>query len=228
MTTREAALRAAVGEIGVTEHPAGTNSGPRVNQYLASAGIGPGYPWCMAFVNWCYRQAGTDIEHPHEASVGFFEDWARTNGYLVEKPARGDIVCYRFDADNWPDHVGIIEEAGPTRLVTIEGNTAIGDDANGGKVMRRTRSYTRTRFARIPGALMEEDDMPDWFPAWWKWRLMDGRDATRPATAPAAIPQKYLDLVKVAEDFRAAKPDPSWPELTSLKAKIAAAKQALA
>ncbi len=67
----------------------------------------------------------------------------------------------------------------------------------------------------------EEEDMPTWFPAWWKWRLLDGNDATRPATAPELIPQKYLDLVKVAEAYRAAKPDASAPEVNALKAKLA-------
>lgn len=153
MQYRLKALEIARAELGVHEDPAGSNSGPRVNEYLRSAGLGPGYPWCMAFVNWCYRQAGFNIEHRNEASVGFFEEFARRNGWLVsaKEAAPGDIVCYRFNRDNWPDHVGIVETIGPGRLVAIEGNTAIGDDANGGKVMRRSRAVRNCKFARIPG-----------------------------------------------------------------------------
>lgn len=158
MTFREKALLVAIGELGVKEHPPNTNTGPRVNQYLASAGLGPGFPWCMAFVNWCYRQAGLDIKHPNEASVGFFEDWARQKGYLVSAPKRGDIACYRFDSDNWPDHVGIVEEVGPGRITAVEGNTALDNDANGGMVMRRSRSILICKFARIPGVVPEEED----------------------------------------------------------------------
>lgn len=151
MTYREKALAVATGELGVHEDPAGSNSGPRVNVYLASAGLGPGYPWCMAFVNYCFRQAGLKIEHPNKASVGFFEDWARKNGHIVYDPAPGDVVCYRFDADNWPDHTGIVESVSGKTITVIEGNTAYGDDANGGKVMRRRRNLNRCTFARIPG-----------------------------------------------------------------------------
>lgn len=154
MTIREQALRIAITQLGATESPAGTNSGPQVNEYLKSAGLGPGFPWCMAFVHWCYRGAGLEIEHPNEASVGFFQEWAKRNGFLVSTPARGDIVCYNFDADNWPDHVGIVEEAASGRINTVEGNTAIGNDANGGMVMRRSRSTTRCVFARIPGVFV--------------------------------------------------------------------------
>lgn len=156
MTYREKALRIAEGELGVTEFPPGTNRGPRVNQYLAAADLGPGYPWCMAFVNWAYKQAGLDLEYPNEASVGFFLDWAKRNGYVVHAPQRGDVVCYRFDADDWPDHTGIVVDASLTRIVAIEGNTAYGDDANGGKVMHRTRQTARCAFVRIPGESAED------------------------------------------------------------------------
>ena len=155
MLIREKALRVAEAELkrGVKEDPPGSNSGPRVNLYLKSAGLGPGYPWCMAFVNWCYRQAGLDLKHPNEASVGFFEAWAKEHGYLVGRPQPGDIVCYRWDGDDWPDHVGIVKEVGPTRIRVIEGNTAVGDDTNGGRVMLRSRSLSRCLFVRIPGAV---------------------------------------------------------------------------
>lgn len=153
MLIRDRALVLARKELGVHEVPAGSNWGPRVKQYLASAGLTRPAPWCMAFVNWCYRQAGLDIKHPNEASVGFFEQWARQNGYLVSKPEPGDIVCYRFDSDSWPDHVGLVEKVRPDGSIeTIEGNTGIGNDANGGIVMRRSRSARNCKFARIPGA----------------------------------------------------------------------------
>lgn len=235
MTYREAALRVAIGEIGVTESPAGSNSGPRVNQYLASAGLGPGYPWCMAFVNWCYRQVGVDITHPHEASVGFFEAWARSNGYLVTAPLRGDIICYRFDADDWPDHVGIVERVYAGSVDAIEGNTAVGNDANGGKVMRRGRGLSRTKFVRIPGSIPEEaETLEDWVPLAHNWYInerkpgesmplaIDGVKIPRPPYS-----QKFWALVQASELYRATKPDGSSAELAAAQARIAAAKAAL-
>lgn len=156
MTVREAALRKAIGELGVHEEPSGSNSGPRVRQYQAATSLGgTGWPWCMAFVCWCYKQAGHKLPYP-TASVGYFVDWARTSGVSVTRPFRGDIVCYRFDADNWPDHTGIVERVLAIRgkvfwVRTIEGNTSLTSNDNGGKVMRRTRWHRRCSYVRIAG-----------------------------------------------------------------------------
>lgn len=152
------ALDYARAEIGVCEKPPRSNSGPRVNQYLRSAGLGPGYPWCMAFVHFCYLKAGTKLGG--YASVGKFEEWAQEHRHpVVARPFKGDLICYRFDSDDWPDHVGIVERVLALRwkggrfvgwVRTIEGNTAVGDDANGGRVMRRRRWVgPRTKFVRV-------------------------------------------------------------------------------
>ena len=39
-------LEIASQEIGVVEDPPGSNSGPKVNEYLASVGMDPGHAWC--------------------------------------------------------------------------------------------------------------------------------------------------------------------------------------
>ena len=155
MTYRELALRIAQGEIGVRENPPGSNSGPKVNQYLKAAGLGPGYPWCMAFLVWTFGKAGLKLEYPNKASVGFFEDWARRNGHIVYDPKPGDVVCYRYDGDDWPDHVGIVLSVQGRGLTVVEGNTSYGNDSDGGRVMLRTRQINRCTFVRVPG------DVPD-------------------------------------------------------------------
>ena len=97
------------------------------------------------------------------ASVGNFEAWAEqsSEAMLVRRPFAGDLVCYRWDKDDWPDHVGIVEkvEALPRPLKgrpwyfvrTIEGNTSpgiFGSQANGGGVYRRRRWAARCKFVR--------------------------------------------------------------------------------
>ena len=208
MTYREQALLYAIAEIGVRESPSGSNSGPRVNEYLASAGLGPGYPWCMAFLHFCFRRAGLVLDHPNLASVGFFESWARSNGYLVPTPERGDLVCYRFDGDDWPDHVGIVERVEGGTIYTVEGNTALGNDANGGMVMRRSRPLHRVKFARIPGQAAPTPDPQEapnvypWLEDWLRWNF-HGRNegAPRPANVPAAIPADALSVSKTIESI---------------------------
>ena len=154
------ALERATKYIGVKEHPAGTNRGPLIDRWCRMANGLVGYPWCSAFLCAMYQEEGYIIPDPRRASVGFFEAWAARSGYVVKRPFRGDVVCYRFDADNWPDHIGFIEKVLALRwrgdqfigwVRTIEGNTSWGNDANGGQVQRRWRWINRAKFCRIPG-----------------------------------------------------------------------------
>lgn len=158
--------------IGVREEPAGSNLGPRSGQYPRiiekwqrwANGL-TGYPWCSAFVCGVIRErTGLIVPEPRKASVGFFEQWADRHGALVKRPFKGDIVTYRFDSDNWPDHIGFVDRVlavawfggkfvGTIR--TIEGNTAAGNDANGGQVQVRFRSARRCQFARLEPSLLQ-------------------------------------------------------------------------
>lgn len=145
---------------GVRENPPNSNWSPRIAQYLESAGLHyqrpPGAPWCMAAVHWCFARAGVTLGG--WASVGRFEEWAhQQHSYeFPTRPLKGDIVCYRFDSDDWPDHVGIVDrvlalkKGGRPYLIRVaEGNTAIGNDANGGRYMLRTRWAWRCRYVRV-------------------------------------------------------------------------------
>jgi hypothetical protein len=157
---------------GVKEHPAGSNHGPDVRRkdkrgswqkggidywcHLAN-GIRGGYPWCSAFATGCFHEVGRVIGDARRASVGFFEAWARQQGDLVTRPFRGDLVCYRFDSDNWPDHIGIVykvismpRSGKPFLIRVLEGNTSLTNNSNGGQVMLRTRWASRCQFVRIP------------------------------------------------------------------------------
>lgn len=150
-TYRELALQRALTFEGTKEHPANSNDGPMIRKWLANTRVFSPAPWCMAFANSMFLDVGLDLKYRNEASVGFFQDWAAQRGWIVKVPRRGDLVCYKFDSDDWPDHVGFVISAGANRIVTIEGNTAIGNDANGGMVMKRTRAISRCAFVRIPG-----------------------------------------------------------------------------
>lgn len=166
------ALEYAMAFLGVSEQPPGSNHGPNVWRKMKSGervkgginywcetanGIPGGYPWCSAFATSSFRHAGRIIGDARRASVGFFEGWAAKYGYIVTRPYRGDLVCYRFDSDNWPDHIGIVEKVislplggKPFLIRVVEGNTSMTSNDNGGKVMLRTRWAYRCRFVRIP------------------------------------------------------------------------------
>jgi hypothetical protein len=83
LTLGERALAMALSELGTKEIPAGSNSGPRVREYLGGCVRGDDSPvplhlvasnWCMAFQSWCCYQALRPGEHaPHGWRAGVVE-----------------------------------------------------------------------------------------------------------------------------------------------------------
>ena len=57
----------------------------------------------------------------------------------MSEPRTGDIVIFDFPGGAATDHTGIFESASGNAVTTIDGNTGVGNDANGGAVMRRMR-----------------------------------------------------------------------------------------
>jgi hypothetical protein len=56
-------------------------------------------------------------------------------------PQPGDIAVFDWDG-GLPDHVGIVIRANGNGIDTVEGNTAVGNDSDGGEVMRRKRQLS--------------------------------------------------------------------------------------
>ena len=134
MTTAQALLEIARGELGTKESPAGSNQ----VKYASWYGL-PGQPWCVMFVMWVFAQAGVALP-TRTASCTLLMNAAKkagtwvTSGYLP-----GDVVIYDWGANGLPDHCGIVESASGSAVTAIEGNTAVGNDSDGGEVMRRER-----------------------------------------------------------------------------------------
>lgn len=164
------ALDKAKSYVGTSESPPGSNRGRLVDRWNKWAtedrfpkdgGIS-GFPWCASFVCGMFREAcGLKIPYPYQASVGHLEGWARSLGKVVKagtRPRRGDLVCYRFTSDDWPDHIGFVDRVIAVKwrggrfvgaIRTVEGNTSGSDNANGGQVQIRWRSAIRCMFIRV-------------------------------------------------------------------------------
>lgn len=162
MTYRELALRKAITQLGVKESPAGSNRGPMVDKYQEADSLTSpdhGYAWCASFVNWCFKVVGRPLtELGRSASVGSLLSNARKRGWVHNTPMRGDLICFDWNTldgpghGDWPDHIGFVERVSGSTLTTIEGNTSLGNDSNGGQVMRRTRDISMAEaFIRVPG-----------------------------------------------------------------------------
>ncbi len=154
-------LKIAAGELGTTERPANSNN-VKYNTWFYGREVrdtaDTKYPWCMAFVQWCFDQAGRRLPYI-TASCSALLNWYRQNKpeCIVTVPRRGDIIIYNFG------HTGIVESVAGSTITAIEGNTSAGEagsQSNGGGVFRRKRSKTLvTAYIRAFDNLDKEDDM---------------------------------------------------------------------
>lgn len=189
-------LSVALHEIGVKEHPAGSNDGPRVHEYQAVTGAYRA-AWCASFVQWCLKQAGCAVPaFGRSAYVPYILSTAKAHGMLVNAPKPGDIVCFDWERDGVADHIGFVLKVIDHRTFeTVEGNTAVGNDSNGGEVMRRTRNVSEVAgFIRLP------DKRPAWVKraealtplwAWITWRDHGAPAKLRPRNIPTRVPKTW-------------------------------------
>jgi hypothetical protein len=154
---RKAALDRARTQIGVKESPYGSNQTKYCDWY------GMVGPWCAMFATWCFELAaqgmGKDspsfVRGTYYAYVPYIVSDARSGKRGLQttgSPVPGDLVCYDWSGDGVYDHVGLFENwTGGRTFEALEGNTAVGNDSNGGEVMRRQRDAAAqaTVFIRV-------------------------------------------------------------------------------
>lgn len=148
MTTRAQVVWTAATQLGVKENPAGSNRQPYGRWYGLD-----GVAWCAIFGAWVLAKSGWG--DPRDVYGTGREGWQYTPGILALARGRGiagpassaqpgDGVLFNFPGgDSRADHYGTVEKNTGSGLVCIEGNTALGNDSNGGAVLRRGRSYSQ-------------------------------------------------------------------------------------
>lgn len=90
---------------------------------------------------------------PKTASCPALVTWAKNNGCwhsYTETTRPGDLPIFDFDGNHTREsHVGIVVSQSGGTVYTIEGNTSVSSNDNGGAVMRRTRYVSQiTGFVR--------------------------------------------------------------------------------
>ena len=166
-------LREAVKHLGLSEDP------PNSNNVLFSSWYGLIGAWCAMFVTYCGCKAGMKAyaRKNRWAYVPFMVDDARSGRFhytLTTAPVTGDDVAFDWPPKNGvPDHVGIyaseadLEKLAPAALRaarrqfgplgrgdfwSVEGNTGVGNDSNGGSCMIRKRNRSSVHAFMHPGA----------------------------------------------------------------------------
>jgi hypothetical protein len=143
-------IRIANKELGTGEKPLNSNK-TKYGKWFGFDGVA----WCGMFVSWCYAQAGFQLP-----KIGFSKGFAgcqtavayfKKNNLITTEPAAGDIVFFDWNADGRYDHTGLfVKWIDENTFETIEGNTAVGNDSNGGNVMIRKRSKKNVIFVNVP------------------------------------------------------------------------------
>ena len=126
-------------EIGTIESPKNSNK-TKYGKWFGFDGVA----WCAIFVSWVYNFAGKPLP-----KIGFNKgfagcqtgyDYFKKNGWITKEPKEGDIVLFDWNGDKRYDHTGIfVKWITKDTFETIEGNTSLTNQSNGGQVMRRTR-----------------------------------------------------------------------------------------
>ena len=127
-------------QIGVRE-TGGSNKGTQVEMYLASVGLGPGYPYCAAFVSWVYQNA--NIQVPLSAWVPSYalkdKRIYQRGKFELKTPQKGDVFLIWYPKLNRPAHIGFIEQWKEKWVLTVEGNTNDSGSREGDGVYRKRR-----------------------------------------------------------------------------------------
>ena len=144
----DAAISVAQKEVGVCEVPPGSNRGPRVEEYLKSVGLGPGYAWCAAFVFWCFGEASLSLNrvNPLVKTAGCLQHWRATRGVKVTVADAVKIpslilpgAIFIISRGGGLGHTGIVTGIGEGFIRTVEGNSNASRSAEGGGVCALTR-----------------------------------------------------------------------------------------
>lgn len=134
------ALELAMADLGVTEHPHGSNRGPEVDRYLREVGLDPEkghYPWCAAAVCAWVQRAANAISWPLQLkrSARVHRLAALNYALALGAPEPGSMFLH-LNADG-TGHAGLVIDVLPVGdLDTISGNTDALGSRTGGSVAR--------------------------------------------------------------------------------------------
>lgn len=197
MLARERALEMALAEAAKHVHEeGGANTGPRVKQYQEASSLqGTGWAWCDAFCDFCFEEAGRPLkELERSAGVQHSFDLARAKGWLVEQPARGDLVCFQWDTGAL-DHIGFVVQPMPDGSIkTVEGNTSAmpgtghAQGEGDGVFLKIRPRKVCAGFIRVPGNVADPAPAAG-YDDWARW-VQGGRKGKRPAV-PEKIPAAW-------------------------------------
>lgn len=122
----EAAAKA-LADIGVTDDPIGSNTGPRVDVYLQSIGCRPKMSsWGNGCIATWLKEVGLPIPPTKSSTANGWYEWAKSTNRWCQTPIIGSVAVYGVKDNNGNyncHHLGlVIQIIDSTRILTVEGN----------------------------------------------------------------------------------------------------------
>lgn len=163
MATAKQIIDKAKSYIGTKESPPGSNNVIFNTDYYGHPVSGSYYYWCCTFVWDVFRMCNASklfYDGQKTASCTAVLRWAQSKGLIVSNSSgkEGDIILFDWDHSGDADHIGlIISKNSNGSYQTVEGNTSLSNNSNGGSVMERTRSsciraIIRPKYDNTPSA----------------------------------------------------------------------------
>lgn len=173
MATAKQIMEKALSYVGVKESPKNSNNVIFNTDYYGKQVSGSAYPWCCAYVWDIFRMCGASKLFYYGNKTAYcpsVDSWGKSQGLTVSKNQGryGDIVLFSWHKKN-AQHIGfIVGQNTDGTYQTVEGNTSLGNNSNGGEVMIRTRkqseiwSIIRPKYegtSDVPSATKKDDEL---------------------------------------------------------------------
>lgn len=185
----------ALSQVGKKESPPNSNEIFYNDWYYDRHVSGPDYPWCMVFCQWVYDQLGVKVPIRTASCTKMLDASKETNSFVNNRHMEpGDLVLFDFArTGRVSTHCGILVSINGIKMEVVEGNTAIGNDTNGGTVMLRNRTTSQAIGAFHPRLNREE-----------------GLDMTKAEFLKSLTDEEAYILLTKAMTHASTKPEPSW------------------
>lgn len=163
---RNLILKIAQTKVGIKENPPNSNKvifntlfyGKEVQDGIGLDGKpnkNAAYPWCATSVSEIFQEAKLPLGKigwnrgyagcPY--AIEHLSSWGKEVSYKDSLP--GDIIFFSWKSNGVWNHTGILKSKGDINFITLEGNTAVGNDSNGGEYMERQRNiFAGLKFVR--------------------------------------------------------------------------------
>ena len=144
-------IATAMADLGYKESPAGSNH----TKYGEWIGL-QNQPWCMSAIQYWATKAGVALPMKTGSCLSFMNAAKAAGSWVTQNYQIGDIIIFQWASGQ--RHCGILYQLLGNKLQTIEGNTAVGNDSNGGEVMLRDRTTDFVLGAYRPKFDAQEDN----------------------------------------------------------------------